>query len=139
MGPIDDPAALAVVEWLSPQAGGRRSGLPWWPYAADCEFLREDMRHHPGRREALGIYFTFGLEPVELISDTVWRVKMDYMMREFALPCLWEGRQMVIREGPRVVAVAVITEVLVEMGRKEDTTKRAEIRRTACRTVLKGD
>ena len=25
---IDDPVALAVMEWLSPQAGGRRSGPP---------------------------------------------------------------------------------------------------------------
>ena len=55
---------------------------------------------------------------------------MDYMMREFALPCLWEGRQMIIREGPRVVAVAVITAVLVEMSRKEDMI---EIGRASCR------
>ena len=51
---IDDPVALAVMEWLSPQAGGRRSGPPSWPYAATCDFLEEDMRHHPGRSESPG-------------------------------------------------------------------------------------
>ena len=118
---IDDPVALAVVEWLSPQAGGEPNGPPRWPYAAGCEFLSEDMHLYPGHRENLGVPFTFSLEPVELISDTIWRVKMDLLARESALPCLWEGRQMVIREGPHVVAVAVITAVLVEMSRKEDT------------------
>ena len=63
---IDDPVALAVMEWLSPQAGGRRSGPPSWPYAATCDFLEEDMRHHPGRSESPGYTMSIVLEPTEL-------------------------------------------------------------------------
>lgn len=109
---VEDPVALAVVEWLSAQAGGRQGDLPQWPYAAVCDFLSEDMRHHPGCSENLGTSVSIVLEPVERASDTIWRVKVDYLAREAVLPCLWEGRQMVIREGARVVAVAVVTEVL---------------------------
>ena len=119
---IDEPAALGVVEWISAQAGGRRSGPPWWPYASAGELLQEDMRHHPGCREALGVPLTVGLEPVERVSDTVWRVKMDFLARGSVLPCLWEGRQLVIREWRRVVAVAVITEVLVDGAEREDAS-----------------
>ena len=119
---IDEPAALGVVEWISAQAGGRRSGPPGWPYASAGELLQEDMRHHPGCREALGAPLTVGLEPVERVSDTIWRVKMDFLARESVLPCLWEGRQLVIRERRRVVAVAVITEVLADGAERGDAS-----------------
>ena len=94
-------------EWLSPQAGGRRNGPPSWPYAATCDFLEEDMRHHPGHSESPG--FTM------LVSVTVWKVKIDFLVRELVLPCLWPGRYIIIREGGRVAAVAMITDVLVEI------------------------
>ena len=112
---IDDPVALAVMEWLSPQAGGRRNGPPSWPYAATCDFLEEDMRHHPGRSESPGYTMSIVLEPTELVSVTVWKVKIDFLVRELVLPCLWPGRYIIIREGGRVAAVAMITDVLVEI------------------------
>ena len=112
---IDDPVALAVMEWLSPQAGGRRSGPPSWPYAATCDFLEEDMRHHPGHSESPGYTMSIVLEPTELVSVTVWKVKIDFLVRELVLPCLWPGRYIIIREGGRVAAVAMITDVLVEI------------------------
>lgn len=39
------------------------------------------------------------LEPTELVSVTVWKVKIDFLVRELVLPCLWPGRYIIIREG----------------------------------------
>lgn len=71
------------------------------------------MRHHPGRSESPGYTMSIVLEPTELVSVTVWKVKVDYIAREAVLPCLWKGRQLVLREGYHIVAVAMITDVLV--------------------------
>ena len=113
MMPIDSPMALAVVEWISSPAGGRPNGPPSWPYATICEFLEENMTRHPGHKEFPEFAVSILIEPIELVSVTVWKVKVDYIAREAVLPCLWKGRQLVLREGHYIVAVAMITDVLV--------------------------
>ena len=77
--------------------------------------MRRICAIHPGRSESPGYTMSIVLEPTELVSVTVWKVKIDFLVRELVLPCLWPGRYIIIREGGRVAAVAMITDVLVEI------------------------
>ena len=111
---IDDPVALAVGVALAP--GRRETQRPAVvALRRDLRLPGEDMRHHPGRSESPGYTMSIVLEPTELVSVTVWKVKIDFLVRELVLPCLWPGRYIIIREGGRVAAVAMITDVLVEI------------------------
>lgn len=71
------------------------------------------MTRHPGHKEFPEFAVSIFIEPIELISVTVWKVKVDYIAREAVLPRLRKGRQLVLREGHYIVAVAMITDVLV--------------------------
>ena len=107
---IDDPVALAVMEWLSPQAGGRRSGPPSWPYAATCDFLEEDMRQ---REPGVHHVHCAGADRARLGHCLEGQDRLPGKGARPASPVAGE-----IHNHPRgrpFAAVAMITDVLVEI------------------------
>jgi hypothetical protein len=108
MRKVDDPVALVTVEWVSPEMGGRVSGPPTAPvYAATCQFLLAT--------DYLSETLSVLLEPVTAVEQKpfVSRCKLDFLARELGLPYVTIGAILYIFEGPKRVATAEVTEVLV--------------------------
>jgi hypothetical protein len=109
---IEDPVAYAIVVWVSPDMGGRRSGPPSGPvYAATSVFVQDgDSQVHPE--------WPFGVDQMSILIEQssvlpggAWRCKIDFLARDLAEPLIHPGAVMLIMEGPKVVATAVITSV----------------------------
>jgi hypothetical protein len=112
---ITEPIAYAVVKWILSEMGGRRSGPPTAPvYAATVVFVMGDdaevLPGWPARAEKLSIL----LQEVESLCDGSRRCKVDFLARDLARPFLHPGVELLIMEGPKVVATAEITEVTDE-------------------------
>jgi hypothetical protein len=83
---IDDPVATVEIRWISAADGGRRSGPPTAPvYVTTCVFpLGGDAEVQPG-----------------------WPMNADP-----AMPYIHVGADILVLEGPKPVAHAVVREVL---------------------------
>ncbi|KOU19812.1 MULTISPECIES: hypothetical protein [Streptomyces] len=114
MKKIEDPAAEAVVSWRSAEEGGRRSGPPTAPvYAATAVFVRgEDQELRPGRPPSAN-HLSVLLEETPVREDGSRVCKVDFLVRDLATPHLVPGGEILVMEGPRVVASALITAVHV--------------------------
>lgn len=113
---IDEPMAEAVVTWRGAAEGGRRSGPPTAPvYAATAVFPQgEDEELRPGRpgRPATAEQVSVLLEKTDREREDGSPVYLvDFPVRELAAPHLRAGAQMLVMEGPKVVASARVTEV----------------------------
>lgn len=114
---IDRPVAHAVVSWLSAEQGGRRSGPPTAPvYMATAVFPlggeRETQPGWPATADKLSVL----LQAVPGAAEGAGLYKVDFLVRDLARPFLHPGAEMVVTEGPKVVASAVIRDVLAEEG-----------------------
>jgi hypothetical protein len=109
---ITDPVAFAEVSWLTAEEGGRKSGPPTAPvYAATCVFpLGHDAEVQPGW-PAAGDALSILLEAVNTAADGSGTYKVDFLARDLARPYLHRGTEVLVMEGPTVVARAVIGEV----------------------------
>lgn len=109
---IDEPMAFAEVVWLTAEEGGRKSGPPTAPvYAATCVFpLGDDATVVPGW-PATGDALSILLQQVGLEPDGTAICKVDFLARDLARPFLHRGAQVLVMEGPAVVARATIREV----------------------------
>jgi hypothetical protein len=112
---IVEPAAFAVVRWLSPAQGGRRSGPPAAPvYAATCIFPLGDVHEvHPD--------WPRGVEQLSILLAEVERLpnddrvcKVRFLVPDLAQPFLHPGAEILVMEGPKIVGNAVIREVVTD-------------------------
>jgi hypothetical protein len=76
--------------------GGERETQPDWPATADK--------------------FSVLLQETSRSSDGGQIYKVDFLMRDLARPFLHAGAEMLITEGPKIIASAVIRDVQVEDG-----------------------
>ncbi|SDM67647.1 hypothetical protein SAMN04489726_2854 [Allokutzneria albata] len=94
--------ARALVRWKSAEEGGRVSGPPTAPvYAATAVFVEGGQRtadHLSILLQDLG-----GLEDGRLCA-------VDFLVRELAAPHLVVGGELLVMEGPKVVATARVIE-----------------------------
>lgn len=114
MKKIENPAAEAVVSWRSAEEGGRRSGPPTAPvYAATAVFVLGDDRELQPGWPASADHLSVLLEETSVREDGSRVCKVDFLVRELAIPHLVPGGEILVMEGPRVVASALITAVHV--------------------------
>ncbi|WP_026452868.1 hypothetical protein [Saccharomonospora iraqiensis] len=111
---IGNPVATARVRWIPADEGGRASGPPTGPvHAATATFRTGDpVERDPGwpatdPRTTSVLLQRIGPAPCEVELATV-----GFLAPDQARPYLREGAELVVLEGPRPVADAVITEVL---------------------------
>lgn len=112
---IESPAAIARVTWLTAEQGGRRSGPPTAPvYAANCAFPlggeNEVVPGWPGTAEKFSVL----LQKQDVIADGSWVCKVDFLARHLVAPHLRTSAEMLVMEGPKVVAHAIITGVAID-------------------------
>ncbi len=110
---ITEPVANAVVTWVTPEMGGRSSGPPSGPvYAATSVFVHGgDAEVQPGwpvGADQLSIL----LQATDTLPGGAWLCKIDFLARDLARPFIHPGAVLLVMEGPRVVATAVITAVV---------------------------
>lgn len=110
---LDDPLATATVTWLTAEEGGRRSGPPTAPvYTTTATFRTGDaVERAPGWPASDPRTLSVLLQRIETEPRPTETMKVDFIAREEALPYLETGAEMVVLEGPRRVADAVIIEV----------------------------
>lgn len=110
---FEHPVATAQVRWVTPALGGRRSGPPSSPvYAATCAFPlggeHETVPGWPATAQMLSLL----LQQVDEFSDGTWFCAADFLAPDLAVDRLRIGAPMLVMEGPKVIAHAVITDVL---------------------------
>ena len=110
---IEDPLALAAVTWVSAEEGGRRSGPPTAPvYSATAVFkLGHDAEVMPGW-PATADQISVLLQRVSQPAAPEEVVKVGFLYPELAQSSLRDGAEFLVLEGPKVVAHAVVTELL---------------------------
>jgi hypothetical protein len=110
---IEEPLALATVTWVSAEDGGRRSGPPAASvYSATAVFrLGNDEEVQPGWPATVS-QISVLLQRVSQPPTTEEVVRVGFLFPELARPFLHDGAEFVVLEGPKVVAHAVVTELL---------------------------
>ena len=111
---IDEPVAKAEVVWRTAEEGGRKVGPPTAPvYAATAVFVHGDDHEVQPEWPASAPQLSILLErdaPDEATGLSLYKV--DFLVRELALPYLSTGAVLYIMEGPRVVGSARVREVM---------------------------
>jgi hypothetical protein len=64
-------------------------------------------------------HFSILLEEVEALPGGAWLCKVDFLARDLARPYVHPGQPLLIMEGPKVVANAVIRDVAEDKGRQD--------------------
>ncbi|WP_206666915.1 hypothetical protein [Streptomyces lasalocidi] len=99
---LKDPLAVAGIRWLPESLGGRSSGPPTAPvYAATAMF--------PGSQTAL---LSILLQHIGAQPDGSALVNIGFLVPDLARPHLHLGTELLITEGPTIVAHAIIRELL---------------------------
>lgn len=116
MEKIEKPVAEAVVQWRTADEGGRRSGPPTASvYMATAVFVQgtdsEVQPDWPASADQLSIL----LQKVEEVDERHWRCLVGFLAPELARPNLQSDVELLILEGPRVVASAQVA-VVIEQG-----------------------
>ncbi|MFD7537396.1 hypothetical protein [Streptomyces sp. NPDC059819] len=115
MKSIENPVAEAIVSWRTADEGGRQSGPPTASvYAATAVFAHgSEHEVHPGW-PATADQLSILLEEVAVREDGTRVCKVDFLVRDLAIPRLTSGGDILIMEGPRVVALAVVSRLYAE-------------------------
>jgi hypothetical protein len=89
---ISEPMAHADVTWVSPEAGGRRSGPPTASvYAATAIFVMgDDAEVQPGWPSGAQ-HLSILLQRANEVSAGPDRYKLDFLARELARPLIHPG------------------------------------------------
>jgi hypothetical protein len=114
---IKEPLAYAVVTWVTPEMGGRSSGPPSGQvYAATSVFVHGgDAEVQPGwpvGADQLSVL----LQETETLPGGAWVCKIDFLARDLAAPLVCPGAVLLIMEGLKVVATAVVV-AMAELGK----------------------
>ena len=110
MKKIENPVAEAAVSWRSTADGGRRSGPPTASvYAATAVFVRGGDREVQPGWPATADQLSILLEETTRQADGTRICKVDFLVPELAFPYLVPGGEILIMEGPRIVASARIS------------------------------
>jgi hypothetical protein len=110
---IEQPMAEAVVDWLSAGDGGRLSGPPTAPvYMATSVFVHgDDASVQPGwpiSADKLSIM----LQKIEDVTTWRSRCLVGFLVPDLARAHMRVGTQILVLEGPKVVARARVDKML---------------------------
>jgi hypothetical protein len=110
---IKDPVATVSIRWVAADQGGRSSGPPTAPvYAATAVFvLGGDASVRPGW-PASADQISILVQRIGKLPDGSDAANIDFLVPELAQPFMHDGAQLVIMEGPKIVAQATITKML---------------------------
>ncbi|MFI1294321.1 hypothetical protein ACH4VM_39130 [Streptomyces sp. NPDC020792] len=103
---LKEPMAVAVVRWLPESQGGRRSGPPTAPVYAATATFRSDTPQSDADLLSILVKRT-GTRP-----DGSDLAGIGFLVPDLARLHLQVGVELLITEGPKVVAHAVIHELL---------------------------
>ncbi|MFE4416982.1 hypothetical protein [Streptomyces sp. NPDC056817] len=99
---LKEPLAVAEIRWLPESQGGRSSGPPTAPvYGATASF--------PGSDAAL---LSILVQYTGALSDGLALANIGFLVPDLARPHLHVGTELLITEGPMVVAHAVSRDLL---------------------------
>jgi|SRR5215470_11997073 len=109
---IREPLALASVRWVPPTQGGRSSGSPTARvYAATAVFrLGNDEELVPGW-PATADHISILLQKVGTLPTGEDLSRVGFLAPDLARPYVKTGAELVILEGPKVVANAIVREI----------------------------
>lgn len=111
---IPNPMATAVVRWLSRAEGGRRSGPPVAPiYMATAAFQIDQKEAEAGLVATEESILSIMIKRGAPINDNQEEATLGFLVPDLARPLLFPGRELLIMEGPRVVAFATIRKVFL--------------------------
>ncbi|MCU6480535.1 hypothetical protein [Arthrobacter sp. A2-55] len=114
METISNPLATATFTWLSPEEGGRKSGPPTAPvYVSTCVFpLGGEQQVQPGWPAEADEMFSILLEEIETVgSPSTRRYNVDFLTPDLVAQFVQPGAQVIVLEGPKVVALGQFDEV----------------------------
>ena len=112
---LDNPAAVARVRWLSAADGGRISGPPTARvYASTCVFPLSDQEEATPEWLASTDMFSILLQRIDLQPAIDEKVKVGFLVPGLVAPYLRVNARVIITEGHKVVAHAVIQELCAE-------------------------
>ena len=113
MKTIEKPVAIASVAWIPAADDGRRTGPPTAPvYASTCVFpLGGEEEIQPGWPMDVDAMFSILLEKVDGDpGGTGGTYEVGFLVPDLAVSYLHVGADVLVLEGPRPVATAVILE-----------------------------
>lgn len=118
MEKILDPVGEAVVYWRSAEQDGRRSGPPTAPvYTASAVFvLGGEDEVQPDWPWSADLMLSIWVERIESRADGSWLCRIDFPVRELAIPYVTPTGEFLILEGPRVVASAQFVRTFLGSG-----------------------
>lgn len=103
---LKEPLAVAAIRWLPESQGGRISGPPTAPvYAATATFCSESAQPDADLLSIL-------VQRTGTLSDGSDLARIGFLVPDLARPHLHLGAELLITEGPKVVAHAVIRDLL---------------------------
>jgi hypothetical protein len=102
MTEIESPMATASIRWISALNGGRKSGPPTAPvYMTTAVF-----------RLCSELTLSILIQKVESIAENEDLAKIGFLFPDLARPMLQPKVELVIMEGPKIVAEAIVRELL---------------------------
>ncbi|WP_327428749.1 hypothetical protein [Streptomyces sp. NBC_01236] len=117
MEKIEKPVAEAVVHWRAGDDGGRRSGPPTAPvYMATAVFVQDGDREVQPGWPASADQLSILLQKTEELDECRWRCLVGFLVPGMARPNLRAGAELLVLEGPRVVASAQVEDVIEQEG-----------------------
>lgn len=117
MEKIEKPVAEAMVRWRTADEGGRRSGPPTAPvYMATAVFVQGGDREVEPGWPASADQLSILLQKTEELDERRWRCVVGFLAPELARPNLRPGVELLVLEGPRVVASAQVDAVIEQDG-----------------------
>jgi hypothetical protein len=111
---IHDPVATVEIRWVSAADGGRRCGPPTAPvYVTTCVFpLGGEAEVQPGWPLDADPMVSILIQRTGRTPDGADLAKIDFLFPDLAVPHIHVGADILVLEGPKPVARAVVREVL---------------------------
>ncbi|GAB2699837.1 hypothetical protein [Nocardia thraciensis] len=110
---IENPEAIACLQWIPPEQGGRQTGPPTAPvYTTTAVFrLGGEEETQPGWPAQSNQAISILIERTGEDCDGGELVNIGFLAPDLALPYLHEGAEILVLEGPKVVASMVVRDV----------------------------
>ncbi|WP_280382495.1 hypothetical protein [Nocardia wallacei] len=110
---IENPEATACLRWVSPEQGGRQTGPPTAPvYTTTAVFrLGGEEETQPGWPAQSNQAISILIERTGEDCDDGELVTIGFLAPDLARPYLHSGAEILVLEGPKVVAVMLVREV----------------------------